>query len=104
MKRPIYTIFNIIYQIIICWVLMILNAYYNELIIPESIMHSSGKIAFKILVALLEGAILLSIVYAINRGVLSDTDARSKQKAVANKMAKMQLIVTACFIIVIISS
>ncbi len=101
MKRPVYTIFNVIYQIIICWVLIILNAYYNDLIIPESWLHSSGKIGMKILIALVEGVILLSIVYAINRAVLSDSDDSKTQRSVANKTSKVELIITVCFIVAV---
>ena len=101
MKRPIYTIANIIYQVIICWVLIILNAYYNELLIPESLLHSSGKIGMKILIAVAEGIILISIVYVINRAVLSDADDKQSQKTTANRTAIVQLAVTVIFIIAV---
>jgi chromosome condensin MukBEF MukE localization factor len=104
MKRPVYSMFNVIYQIIICWALIILNAYYNDLIIPESLLHSSGKVGMKILIALAEGAILTLIVYVINRGVLSDTDDRESQDSVAKKTGKVQLIITSCFITAVILS
>jgi len=104
MKRPVYTIFNVIYQIIICWILIILNAYYNDLILPSSLLHSSGKVGMKILIALAEGVVLILIVYAINRAVLSDTDDSKSQKGVANKTGKLQLIITVCFIIAVILS
>ena len=76
--------------------MIILNAYYNDLIIPESLPHSSGKVGMKILIALAEVAVLISIIYASNRGVLSDTDD--------NKTAKVQLIITVCFIVAVILS
>ena len=104
MKRPVYTIFNVIYQVIMCWILIILNAYYNDLIIPESLLHSSGKAGIKILIALAEVVILIVIVYAVNRGVLSDTDDSKSQKGVANKTGMVQLIITACFIVAVILS
>jgi hypothetical protein len=104
MKRPLYTIFNVIYQVIICWVLVIMNAYYNDLIIPESLQHSSGKVGMKVLIALAEAAILILIVYASNRGVLSDSDDSKSQKSVANRTGKVQLIITVCFIVAVILS
>jgi len=58
----------------------------------------------KILVALPEGAMLILIVYAINRAVLSDTDDKKSQKSVANKTGKVQLIITVCFVIAVILS
>jgi hypothetical protein len=96
MKRPLFTIFNVIYQVIICWVLVILNAYYNDLIIPESLAHSAGKVGMKILIALAEGAILIGVFYAINRAILSDADDKQSQKNVAKRTGIVHLIITAC--------
>jgi hypothetical protein len=55
----------------------------------------------KILIALVEGVILLSIVYAINRAVLSDSDDSKTQRSVANKTSKVELIITVCFIVAV---
>jgi hypothetical protein len=101
MRRPLYTIFNVIYQVIICWVFIILNAFYNELLIPERLVHSSAKVGLKILIALAEGAILLLLVYGINRGVLSDTDGKGSAKSVANRTAIIQAVITAVFVIAV---
>jgi hypothetical protein len=102
MKRPLYIIFNIFYQIIICWVLVILNAFYNDLLISESLAHSSERVGMKILIILVEGTILILIAYAINRAVLSDTDDSKNSKSVANKTGIVQLIIGVCFIIAVI--
>jgi hypothetical protein len=104
MKRPLYTIINVIYQVIICWVLVILNAFYNDLIIPESLAHSSRKVWLKILIALTEGVILIAAAYAGNRVSLNDTDDKVTQKSIANRVGKVQLIITVCFIIAVILS
>jgi hypothetical protein len=58
----------------------------------------------KILIALAESALLILIVYVINRAVLSETDEKESQKSVANKTGKVQSIITACFIITVILS
>jgi hypothetical protein len=104
MKRPIYTIFNVIYQVIICWVLVILNAFYNDLIIPESLVHSSERVWLKIFIALTEGVILILAAYASNRVALSNTDDKVTEKSIANRTSKVQLIITVCFTIAVILS
>jgi len=104
MKRPLYTIINVIYEIVICWVLVILNAYYNDLIIPESLPHPSGRVWLKILIALTEGVILISAAYVGNRVSLNNTDDEVTPKSIANRTGKVQLIITACFIIAVILS
>jgi cytochrome c oxidase assembly factor CtaG len=104
MKRPVYTMFNVIYQIVICWLLVFLNAYYNDLIIPESLARSSGKIGMKILIALAESVLFILIIYVINRAVLSDLEDEESQKSVAKKTCRIQLIITVCFIVATILS
>jgi hypothetical protein len=99
MRRPLYIIFNVIYQVIICWLLIILNAFYNELLIPERLVHSSAKVGLKILIALAEGAILLLMVYGINRGVLNDINGKGSEKSIANRTVIVQSIITAVLVI-----
>lgn len=99
MKYPIYTIFNVIYQLIVCWLLVFWNTYYNDLLIPKSY---SEKIGLKIIVAIAEGVLLLLIVYIINRAVLSDTEDEYAQKRVAAKTIKIQLAATTLFVLAII--
>lgn len=101
MERPVYTLFNVIYQIVICWLLVFLNAYYNDLIIPESLSRSSGRVGMKILIALAESVLFILIIYVINRAILDDPDDK---KGVASKTCKIQLIITVCFIVATIFS
>jgi len=101
MKRPLYTITNVIYQVIIGWVLVILNAFYNDLIIPESLVHSSERIWLRILIALTEGVILILAAYASNRVALSDTADKVTKKSIVNRTGIVQLIITGCFIIAV---
>jgi len=102
MKRPFYTIINIIYQVIICWLLVILNAFYNDLIIPERLAHSSARLGLKILIAVTEGVILIAAAYAGNRMSLNDKDDKATQKNIANRTGIVQLIITVCFMVVVI--
>ncbi|MCR8557986.1 hypothetical protein KXD93_10050 [Mucilaginibacter sp. BJC16-A38] len=102
MKRPLYTLFIVIYQLIICWVLIILNAYYNDLLIPAGLLHAPARVGMKILIALAEGAILILIAYAIDRASLSDAEDDDSRRRVASKTCKVQLIITACFILAVI--
>jgi amino acid transporter len=104
MKRPFYTIINVIYQLIICWLLVILNAFYNDLLIPESLAHSSARLGLKMLIAFTEGIVLIAAAYAGNRVSLSDKDDKVTQKKIANRTGIVQLIITVCFMIVVILS
>lgn len=98
MKRPLYIIFNIIYQIIICWLLIILNAYYNEFLL-EKLTGISDNLLMKILISIFECIILLAIVNIINRAVLSDTADKANRAMIANRTSVVQLIISGCLII-----
>ena len=104
MRRPLYTIMNVIYQVIICWVLVILNAFYNDLLIPASLAHSPGRVWLKILIAVAEGVILVATAYAGNRFTLSDKDNKVNPKSDKNRTGIVQLIITVYFIILVILS
>lgn len=58
----------------------------------------------KILIALGEGAILILIVYVINRVVLNDSSDSKNEKSVEFKTGLVQLIITVCFIVAVILS
>jgi hypothetical protein len=83
-------------------VLVILNAFYNDLLIPENLVHSSGKVWLKILIAVTEGVILISAAYACNRASLNDNDDGVTRTITANRTGVAQLIITACFIVLVI--
>jgi len=84
--------------------MVILNAFYNDLIIPESLAHSSGGVRLKILIALIEGVILILATYAGNRVSLNDKDDKIISKSIAKRTGIVQLIFTECFIIAVILS
>jgi hypothetical protein len=100
MERPVYKIFNVIYQIIILWGLFIANIF-NELIVPKN-TSDIGKLFIKTAALLFEATILLLIVYVINQAVLSDTENKNSRNQIANRTSKRQIIVTLCFIIIVI--
>ncbi len=111
MKRIVYGVFNIIYQLVICWCLLFANTYSNDSIL-ESLglkeiremdsMDLLGYASIKTLMLLVEAAILISIIYTINRLVLSDTEDNVSNKMIANRSAKINIIATICFIAVLI--
>lgn len=61
-----------------------------------------GYASIKTLALLVEASLFILITYAINQAVLSDTEDKSTRKLVANRTAKRHVIVTLCFIIVLI--
>jgi hypothetical protein len=84
--------------------LVILNAFYNDLLIPESLAHSSARLGLKILIVVAERVILIAAAYIGNRVSLSDKEDKVIQKSIANRTGIVQLIVTVCFITAVILS
>ncbi|MCS3732867.1 hypothetical protein [Mucilaginibacter dorajii] len=102
MKRLVYIIFNVICQFIICWLLVLLNAYYNDLVIPQRLARSAEGSGIKMLIAVIEGVSLVLAVYLNNRMTLSDDGDKKSRVSMANKTCKVQLIITVCFIVAVI--
>ncbi len=109
LKRPVFSAFNIIYQIIILWCLLFANAYLNDKVVPASLLWKNnhrridttgmlGHTGFKTLVLLIEAALLILITYAINSAILNDTERKHRRNAVAKRTAKTHIIITLCFI------
>jgi hypothetical protein len=104
MKQPVYIIFDVFCQLSICWLLVLLNAYYNDLIIPERLARSSWAVGLKILIAVVEGILLVLAVYLNNRMVPTNTADKKRPVSMANKTCAVQLIITVCFIVAVILS
>jgi hypothetical protein len=102
MKQSVYIIFNVLCQLIICWLLVLLNAYYNDLIIPQRLARSHGVVGLKVLIAVVEGILLVLAVYLNNRTALTDAGDKQSRVSIANKTCIVQLIITVCFIVAVI--
>jgi len=112
MKRPIYNIFNVIYEIVALWCLVFANTFLNDLLIPTGLMRkgggrrmdTGGLLAYaglKTLIVVVEAAILIIVFYAINQAVLSDTESRVDRNIIAGRTARWHMIITGCFIIIL---
>jgi hypothetical protein len=112
-KRPIYSTFNVIYQLITFWCLLFANTYYNDLIVPDRLMWTNdghrtdsigvlGWASLKTLALLVEAAVLIAIIYVVNQLILSDTEDKINRNLIANRTAKRNVIATTLFILLLI--
>jgi hypothetical protein len=111
MVSPIYTAFNVLYQLGTLIFLWIANKDMNDDFIPGGFFpqfndhgkasNSSMFIFFlsKMFVLLVEAAILILIVSAINQLILRATESHKKRKAFASQTLRVNLIVNFVFII-----
>jgi hypothetical protein len=108
MKYAIYIFFNIVFQVIIFWCLLFANTYLNDWFIPEGLLWKNnvprmdntglfGNAAIRTLILFLEAAIMLLVIYAINKGILTEPK-NTKIKVIANRTARIQLVLTFLFI------
>ncbi|WP_316812832.1 hypothetical protein [Pedobacter heparinus] len=106
MKKTIYITFNLAYQLIVFFCLLYANTYINDNVVPESLLWQNnqprvdtagmlGFAAIKTLVLIVEGGILVLLVYFINRSVMNNG-------TIIKRTLKVNVIVTMCFIIVLI--
>ena len=95
-----YIIYNVIYQIFSFWLLLLLGAYYNGVLIPPSLKSITEFILSIILIV--EAALLILFIYAINQLILSDTEEKSIRISIANRTAKINIIASLCFLVLLI--
>jgi hypothetical protein len=112
-KRPIYFIFNVIYQLIACYCLLFANAFLNDFFVPQKLVYtrngtalvkanSSVYATIKTLTLFGEATIFILLIYIVNRLILSDTEDRVTRLRVAGKTAKVNIGVTLCLILILI--
>jgi hypothetical protein len=81
------------------WCLIMANAYFNDLIIPDNLIWKNNNPVIKTLELMIKAALLILPIYAINQEALSDTEGKSNRNAIANGTVKIHIIVTLIFII-----
>jgi hypothetical protein len=112
-SRSFYFIYNLIYQIAILFCLLYANTYLNDDLVPERLIWRNngrridlnglvGYATIKAMALIAEAAILILIIYVINRMVLSSTRQERSKIAIANRTARIGIIVSVCFIALLI--
>lgn len=81
------------------WFLIMANAYFNDLIIPDNLLWKGNNPVIKTLELLFEAAVFMLPLYAINQEVLSGIEDRNNRNAIANRTVKIHVIVTLILII-----
>jgi hypothetical protein len=84
--------------------LVIANAYFNDLIVPDSLMWKSNNPVIKTVELLIEAALFILCIYAINRETLGDTADKNNRNAIINRTVKIHIIITMIFIIAVRTS
>jgi len=62
----------------------------------------SGYATIKTLTLIAEAIVLILLIYIINRLVLSDTEEKESRVAITNRTAKINIILSFCFIALLI--
>jgi|GEM_PF-3559609 len=106
MKLAFYIIYNFLYQIFSFWLLLLVGTYYNEGIISACLFWKTDKgsavIAqygpIKAFAFIIEAAILITLIYIVNRLILSDTEIKSRSLRIANRTAVINIIASLFFL------
>jgi hypothetical protein len=112
-KNTFYFIYNLIYQLGSFFFFLYANTYLNEALVPKSLMWKDNKprmdsaglggvAIIKTLVLFVEAAVLILLIYFINKLILSDTEGTDRRNAIANKTAKINIILSIIFIAILI--
>ena len=113
MKRVIYITYNVVYQLFCFGLLLFLGIYYNSRLIPDDLIWKNNKprtdltglteaAAIQGVLLIVEAAVLILIIYVINKLIIADTESKQRSNDIANRTAKINIIVTLCFIILVL--
>jgi hypothetical protein len=112
-KYAFYILYNAIYQLVSFYFFVYANTYLNEALVPQSLMWKNnkqrtdlsgvgGEAAIKTVTLIIEAAALILLIYLINRLVLSDRKEKDRRNVIANRTAKINMILSLCFIAILI--
>lgn len=112
MKLASYIIYNFLYQIFSFWLLLLVGTYYNESLISACLFWKADKESayfaqyepIKAFALITEAAILITLIYIVNRSILSDTEIKSRRVSIANRTAIINVIVSLFFLSLMIFS
>jgi len=113
MKNTFYIVFNLIYQLGSFFLFLYANTYLNEALVPKRLMWKDNKprtdsvglggvVTIKTLALIVEAAVLILLIYFVNKLILSDTEEKDRRNVIANWTAKINIILSLCFIAILI--
>jgi hypothetical protein len=93
--------------------MLYLGIYYNALLIPDSFIWKDNKprtdlmsytkaATIQALLLITEAGVLILVIYVINKLIIGDSESKQGSYDIANQTAKINIIVTICFIIFVL--
>lgn len=112
-KYIIYIIYNFIYQLSSCFFFLYANTYLNEALVRKSLKWNgnqhrtdwtglAGVAIIKTSALLVEAAILILLIYFLNRWYLSYTLGKNSSNKILIWTVRINIILATCFIAVLI--
>ena len=106
MSYILYTLYNLIYQVFSLAFLFYANTYLNDFFIPENLIWKDGKLredvsaaaAIQTIILIVEAALLVLLIYFVNRKFLASIAKTGNTISVANWTAISYAIITLTFI------
>jgi hypothetical protein len=109
-KWTVLILINLVLIFFCFWIVVLLNAYYNEFLLPDSFIWSNGERLDKMrllgilerdLILCIEATFILFIIYLLNRWLFIDLLAIENAKTIAKFFFKISLIVMLAIIIIV---
>ncbi len=101
-----YSIYNIVYQIVTLGFLFYANTYLNAFLIPSGLKWSDGKLREDLtglaiaqsVILVIEAVVLMLLMFYINKRFLSNAAKVTNGTVIATWTAGIYLLITLCFI------
>lgn len=110
MSYILYGLYNIVYQILTIWFLLMANTYFNGFIIPDSLKWSNGKLRENLaglataqtIILLVEAAVLMLLLFYINKRYLVGIAKAENANNIALWTTGIYSFITVVFIVFLI--
>jgi len=110
MSYILYGLYNLIYQILTLWLLLLANTYYNWFFIPNNFLWKDGKQrenwfwagTMQTIILLVEAVLLMLLMFYINRRFLTGIAKAPNANSIALWTAGVYSLITVVFIVILI--
>lgn len=110
MSYILYGLYNIVYQVLTIWFLLLANTYYNWIFIPNSFLWKDGKpredwlpaSIMQTIILLAEVVLLMLLLFYINRRYLSGIAKADNASAIALWTTSVYGFITVVFVVFLV--
>ena len=111
-KYALYAIYNLLYQLLIFFFCVLANTYFNDVLVPDRVKWKNDRprtdskavgiaVTIKAIAVIAEAAILILLIYYINRLFLNYAFDKGRSNRIAKLTAKINIVLSIIFLVIL---